>query len=105
LTPLLSLRTEEVAQIYQQDGSDLQEAMNAYEKAGEWYSSEDANAWVVLHSPVTHAAVLLSGHENRADIGESVLFLSAPQQRQCNVQGVSRPRGAAQQLPARHPEI
>lgn len=37
-------RKKEVAQIYQQDGSDLQEAMNAYEKAGEWYSSEDANA-------------------------------------------------------------
>ena len=50
------LRTEEVAQIYQQDGSDLQEAMNAYEKAGEWYSSEDANAWVVPH-PQTHMAM------------------------------------------------
>ena len=50
------LYTEEVAQIYQQDGSDLQEAMNAYEKAGEWYSSEDANAWVILHAQ-THMAM------------------------------------------------
>ena len=50
------LHAEEVAQIYQQDGSDLQEAMNAYEKAGEWYSSEDANAWVVPH-PQTHMAM------------------------------------------------
>lgn len=37
-------RTEEVAQIFQQDGSDLQEALNAYEKAGEWYDTESAPA-------------------------------------------------------------
>jgi len=35
---------KEVAQIFQQDGSDLQEALNAYEKAGEWYDTESAPA-------------------------------------------------------------
>lgn len=39
-------RAEEVAQIFQQDGSDLQEALNAYEKAGEWYDTESAPAYV-----------------------------------------------------------
>ncbi|CAD6582144.1 MAG: vesicular-fusion protein S17 [Cyphobasidiales sp. Tagirdzhanova-0007] len=41
---LLVVVTEEIAQIYQQDGSDLQLAMDSYERAGEWYSSEDATA-------------------------------------------------------------
>ena len=45
-TPHLSI--EEVAQIFQQDGSDLQEALNAYEKAGEWYDTESAPAYVFL---------------------------------------------------------
>ena len=36
--------TEEIAQIYQQDGSDLQAAMDAYEQAGEWYAGEDSTA-------------------------------------------------------------
>lgn len=40
--------SEEVAQIYQQDGQDLQSAMDAYEKSGEWYASEDATACVTL---------------------------------------------------------
>jgi len=37
-------RQKEIGQIYQGDGSDLRAAMDAYEQAGEWYSSEDATA-------------------------------------------------------------
>lgn len=38
--------TEEVAQIYKIDGSDLQAALRSFEQAGEWYSTEDATAYV-----------------------------------------------------------
>ena len=41
------LPAEEVAQIYQQDGSDLQAAMEAYEQSGEWYAGEDSTAFVM----------------------------------------------------------
>lgn len=37
---------EEIAQIYQQDGADLNAAMLAYEQSGEWYEAEDAKACV-----------------------------------------------------------
>lgn len=37
---------EEVAQIHQQGGTDLQQAMDSYERAGDWYASEDATAYV-----------------------------------------------------------
>lgn len=37
---------EEIGQIYQQDGNDLQAAMQAYEQAGEWFAQEDAQACV-----------------------------------------------------------
>jgi hypothetical protein len=39
-------KIEEVGQIFQQDGSDQQSALEAFEQAGEWYSGEDATACV-----------------------------------------------------------
>lgn len=40
----LGLLTEEIGQIYQQDGADLQAALDSFERAGDWYSGEDATA-------------------------------------------------------------
>jgi len=37
-------REKEIGQIYQQDGADLQMALESFEQAGEWYSTEDATA-------------------------------------------------------------
>ena len=37
---------EDIGQIYQQDGSDLRLAMEAFERAGDLYSGEDATAFV-----------------------------------------------------------
>lgn len=37
-------RSKEIGQIFQQDGGDLQGALEAYDQAGEWYSQEDAAA-------------------------------------------------------------
>jgi len=37
-------REKEIGQICQQDGQDLQMALEAFEQAGEWYSAEDATA-------------------------------------------------------------
>ena len=36
--------TEDIAQIYQQDGGDMNAALEAYEQAGDWYTGEDASA-------------------------------------------------------------
>lgn len=38
-------REKDIAQIHLQRG-DLHNACQSYERAGEWYSQEDANAWV-----------------------------------------------------------
>jgi len=39
-------RSKEIGQIFQQDGGDLQGALEAYDQAGEWYAQEDAAAYV-----------------------------------------------------------
>lgn len=41
--------TEEIGQIYQQDGGDLEAALASFEQAGDWYSGEDATACVFFH--------------------------------------------------------
>jgi hypothetical protein len=37
-------REKEIAQIYLQDSNDLRKACESYERAGDWYSQEDAGA-------------------------------------------------------------
>ena len=37
-------REKEIAQIYLQETNDLRKACDSFERAGEWYSQEDANA-------------------------------------------------------------
>jgi len=37
-------REKDIAEIYKQDGGDMQAAMEAYEQAGDWYAGEDATA-------------------------------------------------------------
>ena len=46
LTQCGSGSTEEIGTIYQQDGADLQAALDSFERAGDWYSGEDATACV-----------------------------------------------------------
>ena len=43
-------RSKEIGQIFQQDGGDLQGALEAYDQAGEWYSQEDAAACALCPS-------------------------------------------------------
>lgn len=40
-------REKEIAQIYIQEYNDLFKACDSYERAAEWYSQEDAHAYVV----------------------------------------------------------
>ena len=37
-------REKEIGQIYLQETNDLRKACDSFERAGEWYSQEDANA-------------------------------------------------------------
>lgn len=37
-------REKEIAQIYAQDGLDIPRARDSYQRAGDWYKQEDANA-------------------------------------------------------------
>ena len=42
-------REKEIAQIYQHDLSDIRRACESLERAGDWYSQEDATAFVILN--------------------------------------------------------
>ena len=48
-------REKEIGQIYLQELNDLRKACESYERAAEWYSQEDATAYV----PVDPAGILL----------------------------------------------
>lgn len=37
-------REKEIAQIYAQDGLDVAKARDSFQRAGDWYKQEDANA-------------------------------------------------------------
>lgn len=39
-------REKEIGQIYMQELNDLRKACDSYERAGEWYTQEDAQAYV-----------------------------------------------------------
>ena len=41
-------REKEIGQIYLQELNDLRKACESYERAAEWYSQEDATAYVAL---------------------------------------------------------
>lgn len=43
-------REKEIGQIYLQELNDMKKACESYERAGEWYSQEDAQAYK-LYSP------------------------------------------------------
>jgi alpha-soluble NSF attachment protein len=38
-------REKEIGQIYLQESNDLRKACESYERAGDWYAQEDANAY------------------------------------------------------------
>lgn len=42
-------REKEIGQIYLQELNDLRKACESYERAGEWYSQEDAQAYAASH--------------------------------------------------------
>lgn len=41
-------REKEIGQIYLQELNDLRKACESFERAGEWYTQEDANAYVEI---------------------------------------------------------
>ena len=47
-------REKDIAQIYLQDINDLSKACESFERAGEWYSQEDATAYVGMFISVYH---------------------------------------------------
>ncbi|KAI6007445.1 soluble NSF attachment protein [Pisolithus albus] len=56
-------REKEIAQIYQFELHDLRRACDSLERAADWYSQEDANAFVSFHSHLIQASQLHS-HQN-----------------------------------------
>lgn len=46
-------REKEIAQIYAQDGLDIAKALDSYQRAGDWYKQEDANAYATPYAELT----------------------------------------------------